>query len=248
MENELIKKTIRLGNSSAVILPNSWKYKKVRIQLVENSIVQDVFEILVKRELLKDIIGIYLVGSYAREEESESSDVDILIITNSINKQIKEGVYEITFVSKKRFEERIKKSLYLASLVKESKALLNESYIKKYKDMDLNIPLKKYLKEIKSVIKFNLENLALDKEMGNKISGGVVYSLILRLRELYLVDCITRNKDYSKQKFLNLIDNDLLYDSYLRVKNNKKVKDNNSIDEVSKLIDKMKKFIKQLEK
>ena len=201
-----------------------------------------------ENNLLNDIIGIYLVGSYAREEESEGSDVDILVITNSIDKQIKDGIYEITLVSKKSFEKRVKKSLYLASLVRESKALLNGSYIKKYECIDFNISLKKYLQEIKSIIKFNLDNLDLDKEMGNNLSDGVVYSLILRLRELYLLDCISRNKDYSKQEFLNLIDNDLLYDSYIRVKNNKKVKDNNSVDGVIDLIDKMKKFIKKLER
>lgn len=248
MEYEMIKKTIQFGNSSAVILPSTWKYKKVKIKLVERSIVQDVIKILSNREILKNVIGIYLVGSYARDEESEESDIDVLIITDSLDKQIKEGIYEVILISEKKFDETIKKSLYLASLVKESKTIINEKFIKGYKEKNFEIPFKKYIREIKSIIKLNEDIINLDKETGGKISDGVIYSIILRLRELYLIDCILTNKMYSKKEFLKLIENENLYNAYLRVKNNKVLKENSNPEEVKKIIDIAKKFIAKWEK
>jgi len=247
MKQQLIKNTIKLGNSSAVILPNTWKYKKVKIQLVEESITEDILEILLKSDLLKQTIGIYLTGSYARNEETQDSDIDILIITERIDKQIKQGSYEIVLVSKKKLKERIGKSLYLTALVRESKTLMNNDLIKEYRKIGLNLPLKKYLKEIKSMIKINKQIIDLDKDAGDKVSDGTVYSVILRLRELYLINCITKKKQYNKKEFLNLINNQGLYDAYLRVKNDQKSKDNSQVEDVEKVLDISEKLIKKLE-
>ena len=91
-----IKKAIKAGNSSAVILPRAWLNKEVRIELIKKTpeaILYDVLEILKKHILLESITGVYLVGSYARGEEDENSDIDVLVITNNIDKEmISEGI------------------------------------------------------------------------------------------------------------------------------------------------------------
>ena len=77
-----IKKTIKAGNSSAVVLPRAWLNKEVRIELVKKTpetILHDVLEILKKNIDLASVIGVYLVGSYARGEAKKRSDIDILI-------------------------------------------------------------------------------------------------------------------------------------------------------------------------
>jgi len=247
MQQQLIKNTIKLGNSSAVILPNTWKYKKVKIQLVEESITEDILEILLKSDLLKQTIGIYLTGSYARNEETEESDIDILVITDSIDKQIKQGTYEITFVSKDNLDKKLKSSLYLISLIKEAKPLLNKPLIEQYKKATTNLPLKKYLKEIKSMININKQMADLDKDAGDKVSDGTVYSVILRLRELYLINTILNKKQYNKKEFLELINNQGLYGAYLRIKNDQKSKDNSQVEDVEKVLDISEKLIKKLE-
>ena len=103
MKQELIKKAFKLGNSAGVLLPIEWINKKVSVKLVEESISQDIFEILEKSNLLKNTIGIFLAGSYARGEETELSDIDVLILTDEINKQVKIGKYEIIFISQDKF-------------------------------------------------------------------------------------------------------------------------------------------------
>ena len=102
MENQ-IKKAIKSGNSSAVILPRSWLNKEVRVELLEKTpeiILSDAIDILQKYIKLKEIIGIYLVGSYAREEQDKNSDIDLLIITNNIDREIiHEGIYNLLIIS-----------------------------------------------------------------------------------------------------------------------------------------------------
>jgi predicted nucleotidyltransferase len=247
MKQQLIKNTIKLGNSSAVILPNTWKYKKVKIQLVEESITEDILEILLKSDLLKQTIGIYLVGSYARNEETEDSDIDLLIITDSIDKQVKQGIYEIIFISKKKFKERIGKSLYLTSLVRESKSLMNNEFIKEYKEIGLKLSLKEYLKEIKSMIKINKQIIDLDEETEDRVIDGTVYSVILRLRELYFLNCFKNKKEWNKKQFLELIGDEKIYDAYLRIKNDKKTKDDSLVKDVKKVLETSEKLVKKLE-
>ena len=98
-----IKKAIKAGNSSAVILPRAWLNKEVRVELIKKTpemILNDVIEILRKNISLKWVIGIYLVGSYARQEQDENSDIDILVITDDIDKNmIEEGIYNLVIVS-----------------------------------------------------------------------------------------------------------------------------------------------------
>jgi len=86
---ELIKKTIRVGNSAGVLLPLDWYGSYVKVILEKPSPSKEVIEILMRYNLLGDVIGVYIVGSYARNEQIEYSDVDILVITESTNKKIK---------------------------------------------------------------------------------------------------------------------------------------------------------------
>src|SRR3989344_5224637 len=151
MKYEIIKQAFKLGNSAGVLLPSEWKGKKVAIKLIDKSIPQEILEILEEEGLLKSTIGIFLAGSYAREEETELSDIDILVVTDNIDKQTKIGKYEIIFVSKDKFEKSIRKNLYLASLINEAKAILNNDFLKYYKNKISGVSIKKHLDDIKSV-------------------------------------------------------------------------------------------------
>jgi len=251
MKSEIIKQTFRLGNSAGVLLPINWKNKKVKIQLIEKSITEDILEILEEKDLLKNVIGIFLAGSYARGEETESSDVDILIITDSIDKQIKIRGYEIIMISKEKFEKNIKNSLYLASLINESKTILNNDFIKNYKIQISNILIKKSLKDIKSITKINENFIELDEQMETNTSDETIYSIILRLRELYLIECLKKENELSNKEFIGIIKRITgsveAYNSYLRIKNDQSTKQGIETSQAKKLIDYIKSKIKSLE-
>lgn len=250
MKTEIIKQAFKLGNSAGVLLPIEWKDKKVTIKLIDKSITEEILEILDEKDLLKNTIGVFLAGSYARGEETESSDIDILIVTDSINKQIKIGNYQIVFISKEKMDKSIKTGLYLVSLINEAKAILNNDLLRIYKSRNKEISIRKHLDDIKSVTKINEQAVKIDEELGEKVPDGTLYSLVLRLRELYLIECLRNNKIQSNKEFLSIIKkiaSEESYNAYLRIKNDLKSKKIVSVKEARALIDEIKRKIRILE-
>ncbi len=250
MRNELIKQAFKLGNSAGVLVPIEWKGRKVSVKLIDKSIPGEILEILEEKNLLNNTIGIFLAGSYARGEETESSDIDILVITDNFDRQIKIGKYEIFLISKNKLDKSIPNSLYLASLINEARAILNESLLKHYKSGLKGVLIKKNLEDIKSVTKINEKAIDIDEELGEKVSDGVLYSIILRLRELYLIECLKKNEASSNKKFLNLIKkiaSEEAYNAYVRIKKDLKPKKVVLVDGARALIDEIKIRIKNLE-
>ncbi|MBS3080820.1 DUF2080 family transposase-associated protein [Candidatus Pacearchaeota archaeon] len=249
MKSEIIKQAFKFGNSAGVILPIEWKDKKVAIKLIDKSISQEILEILDKKDLLKNTIGIFLAGSYARGEETESSDIDVLIITDSVDKQIKIGKYEIISISKDKFENAIAKNLYLASLINEAKAILNEDFLKYWKNKIQGISIKKHLDRIKSMTKINEKMIEIDRESGEKVPDETLYSIVLRLRETYLIECLRNAKKPYSKEFISLIKriaSEESYNAYLRVKNDLKTKKVISVNEAISLINEIKRRMQGL--
>ena len=249
MKQELIKKAFKLGNSAGVLLPIEWINKKVSVKLVEESISQDIFEILEKSNLLKNTIGIFLAGSYARGEETELSDIDVLILTDEINKQVKIGKYEIIFISQDKFEKSILKNVYLASLINEAKAILNSSLLEIYKDKIGKVQINKNILEMECITRINNKVIEIDEELGGKVLDETLYSLILRLREIYLIGCLKNKKIPSNKEFLNLIRrvaSEESYNAYIRIKNDLKSKKVIPVEEAKSLIEEIKRGIERL--
>jgi len=250
MQYEIIKQAFKLGNSAGVLLPREWKDRKVAIKLVDKSITQEILEILDEKDYLKNTIGIFLAGSYARGEETEISDIDILIITDNINKQVKIGKYEIFFISKDRVDKYIRINLYFISLINEAKVILNNELLNDYKNKIKQISIKRYIEDIKSVTKINEKAIDIDEELGEKVSDETVYSVVLRLRELYLIKCLKNNIIPSNKEFLDLIKkiaSEESYNAYLRIKNDLKPKKVIPVKEARAFIGEIKKRIGSLE-
>ncbi|MEK6873679.1 MAG: nucleotidyltransferase domain-containing protein [Nanoarchaeota archaeon] len=249
MKSEIIKQAFKLGNSAGVLLPIDWKDKKVVIKLIDKSISQEILEILDEKDLLKNTIGIFLAGSYARGEETEASDVDVLIVTDNIDKQIKVGKYEIIFISRAKFDKSILKSLYLFSLINEAKAILNEDFLKYWQNKIQDIPIKKHLDGIKSMTRINEKMIEIDEELGEKVLDGTIYSIILRLRELYLIECLKNAKKPNNKDFISLIKriaSEESYSAYLRIKNDLKSRKVIPVNEARALIDEIKRRVNNL--
>lgn len=241
MKQELTKKIVRVGNSAGVILPREWLNGKARIELISKplNIKKDVIEIL--ENYLEYIIGIYIVGSYARGEETEQSDIDILVITNDISKKITEGKYNIILVQKSKLEEYLKRNImpFLPMLI-EAKPILNGELLDKLKKVQLTKDnLRGHLEIVKSGLAVNKEFIKLDKELDEDASDANSYSLVLHLRSVYIVDCLIKNKLWSTNGLLSLIKKITgsvrVYGGYLRVKNDKKEREELPLEEAEKL-------------
>jgi predicted nucleotidyltransferase len=251
---ELVKKAVKAGNSSAVILPRAWLNKEVRIELLkktQETILLDIISIIKNHISLEEIIGIYLAGSYARGEEDENSDIDILIITRSTDKEmIKEGIYSILIVSSELLSQKLEKDLFpIGAMLKEAKPLLNSYYLDSIEIKVTNKNIKWYLGTTKE--KINLIKNILHKTKTRKIKDNITYTLILRIKTLYIIERLIKNKKYSKTEFINLIKNITgsknAYKSYLAVKNNKE-KQEISIEEAKKLYNYLKNQLIEVKK
>ena len=98
-----------------------------------------------------------------------------------------------------------------------------------------------------------MEKIAIElAEMQNEnISDNIMYSLVLRLRQIYIVDCLIKNKIPRKKELLNLIKKISgslkSYWGYLRIKNNEKDKNELPIEESKKLYNYLVKKIREQE-
>jgi len=255
MEQELIKPIIRVGNSAGVLLPISWMNGKAKIKLVETpiNIEKDILEILSPH--LSEIKGIYLTGSYARNEQTSDSDVDILVITEKTSKRIENGKYSIILINENSLKEQLNDNILpLLPMIKECKPIINSKLIEQYKNTHLTRKnLRFHIETTKSAMKMNKEAIKLDKELSsNKVHDSSVYSLVLRLRGTYIVDCLINNKIPTTKGLLYLIKKITgsleSYYSYKRVKSNKKDKDILNIKEAEHLHDYILNKIKKQEK
>jgi len=252
---ELIKTTTSWGNSAGVLLPREWKNKEVKIILIDRTsqVKKEIFDIL--NSYLDDIIGIYLVGSYARNEQTQKSDIDLLVITNKINKRIERGKYSIILIPEEKIKKQLERNILpLLPMLKEAKPILNAPLIEGYKETRLTKKnIKWHIDTTKSAMNVVKASIKVSKEIGINESDASAYSLILRLRTLYIIDCLKNNKIWTKKDFLRLVKKIagslISYEEYLRVKaGNKKIRDKLPLKEAENLMNYNNKKIREIEK
>jgi len=253
-----IKKTIKAGNSSAVILPRSWLNKEVRVELIKKTpeiILSEVIDNIKKYVSLEKIIGIYLVGSYARGEEDENSDIDILVITSDIDKEmISEGSYNILIMSTELLKQKLNQDLFpVGQMIKEAKPILNSNYL------DL-IGVKITKKNIRWYLDTTEDKLRIIKEIIDKmkkknkkyLNNKIAYTLVLRIRTLYIIEKLIKNDNYSKKDFIKIIKNISkginAYEGYLAVKNSLEERNGINIEETERLYTYLKNQLSKVKK
>jgi len=250
----MIKKIIKVGNSAGVILPKSWYGGEAKVELIKKplNIQEEIFKILEPN--LTDIIGIYLTGSYARNEQTKDSDVDIIAITENEEKEIIKGKFHISIYPLEKIKNTLNNNpiLILPRLI-EARPILNQPLLEELK----SIKIKKenfieFIKEIKSIITINEELLNLYKE---SIPPSITYSLVLRSRAIYLIKNIINKKIASNKLFKEYISKNInkkeiedVYEVYKSIRDNKKPKKQINKNIAKILLNFLKKEIINLEK
>lgn len=251
---ELIKNTIKVGNSAGVLLPKEWLGNQVRVILEPLNLDKEIVEILMRENILGEVLGVYVVGSYARGEQTIESDIDVLVITGSINKKIKKGKYEIICISQEEIKSQIERNILpILPMVREARAIINKELIEQYASSKLTLKnLSYHIETTKSAMKVVEKDIELSKKMNEKASDAAAYSLILRLRTLYIIECLKHEKIWSRKDFLKLVKNITgsvtSYERYLNSKNKKNEESRLPIEEAEKLMKYINKKIKEIEK
>lgn len=252
-----IVRSIRIwGNSAGVLLPREWAGKEARITLIDRSpeIRKEVFDML--SPYLEDILGIYLTGSYARNEQTGESDIDIIAISNKTKKEIISGKYHVSIATL----EGIKKTLdarpeLILPRLDEARIILNKSLLEELKSrkIDKN-SFKEFTEESRRIIKINKGFIELDKEQGFKDldSVNLVYSIVLRLRGIFLINKLLKKEKYKKKDFLKWIEKEIgreaekVYCVYSRIRDGRKIKAKIKTEIAEKLLRKLEKEVGKL--
>ncbi len=223
VQEQIRKKVVPFGNGSIVYTPKDWIGREVIVTLPRYSLREEIFNIL--EPYLPCIQGIYLYGSYARGENEQNSDIDLLVVSNKDFK-IKRERYEVTVISLEKLKENIRKNPVYMLVIKEAKALLNDHILEELKKIELNKKnLRWLLEDTESILDINREII----EMEQTDFNGVAYSLVLRLRLVYMIDCLLKNKVYTNKGFRKYAENigvksiKKLLDFYRKSRDNKKI-------------------------
>lgn len=253
---EITRSVLKWGNSAGVLLPKEWIGNEAKIILIDRTsqIKKEVFEIL--DSYLEDILGIYLVGSYARHEQEKYSDIDIIAISSKTKKEIKSGKYSISIIPIESIKKTLKSNpIMIYPRLIEAKTILNHPLVEELKAIKITkISFKEFIEDTKRIIKINKEFIELDKLEGNRLTSiSIIYSLILRLRGIFIVKCLLDKKKYSKKLFLKWLETSLgektaeVYRIYTYLRDEKKIKEKIEIKTAESLLNLLKMEIKRYE-
>lgn len=233
----MIKQAIKVGNGAGILLSREYLGSLVEVRIItpnEEKIKKQILEKV--NPHLENIMGIYLVGSYARKEEREDSDIDILIISNK-KLQIHMENYHIICLNYDELLKEMEKSIieYYPMLL-EAKTILNGEILKSLLIKPITKEnLKWHIDSTKSALKIVREALATeDKDL--IVNDAIIYSLMLRLREIYLADCILDRKIGNVKGLIRYSERiksiEKLYNTYRKLRDDKKVKIEVEIGEI----------------
>ncbi len=207
VQEEIEKEVVGFGNGSIVYTPKKWIGKKVIVILEKKplNIKSEVMEIL--KPYLGSIEGVFLFGSFARKEQTEESDIDILVIAGKKIPVKKEGKFDFLVRTKEEFIREIKvdPTLFLRQIVSEVVPILNESLLKELRETESNPDFQKYLDGTLAAFKKTKEILDGNKNNDFLDANAPIYSLILRLKGLFIIQCHEKKIQFSNKKFRRLL-------------------------------------------
>ena len=248
----IIRNVGKWGNSAGVLLPKEWAGNQVNIILIERTeeIKKEVFDILADK--LEEIMGIYLVGSYARAEMREDSDIDIVAISSNLREEIVSGKYHISVIPIDIARRNIKKNpLMLLPRLIEAKVLLNRHLLSELKKIKFEKGfIKRYIDETKDIMKINSGLLELNK-IEKYTDNEILYSLVLRIRGIFILNCLLNKKSYSNKLFFKNLEKGVgkneskeIYRIYKSYRADKKIDRKIKLETGRKLLEILRKDIK----
>lgn len=258
--DEVVKQVVPFGNGSIVYTPKKWVGQTVKVILEAEPI--DVNESVMQslRPFLPHVGGIFLYGSFARGEQTPDSDIDVLVVADKKFELIKKGRFDFTVIDANTLKRELKgrDPFYFYSILQEAKPILNEGLLLQLQKIKINrLDFKWLLQEAESALKIVEQFLQLDKLQERKEldSTAIVYSMILRMRRLFMVQCILKNEKHSNREFKSAlnkkgISKELVarfYEIYNAERNEKKAKASVGIREAEMLYQITKNELKKMQ-
>ncbi len=259
VKEQIRRKVARSGNGGAVWVPRDWLGEEIIVTRIESqklSLEEELIKILLP--YLKDISGVFLYGSYARKEETQNSDIDILVIAKNKLKIENTKRFDINFIEVKKIKEAVQKNPFIYAIINEAKPIINSYLLEDLKQnkKDFKDFIKWFKETTYDSINIANEFIGLDKLESNYLdSYNVVYSLILRLKGIFLIKLVLEDKEFSNLSFKRFITQFIsesefrkLYGVYRSIRDDKKLGDLKiEISLIKKLFEVLQQEVKNLD-
>ena len=252
-QEQITRMVKSFGNGAHVFVPKDWAGEQIQIIKPAKKSLRE--RILLELDpYLDSIEGVYLYGSNARSEQVLDSDIDLFVITNKKIKINSKG-FEILCLKQEDIEKAVKiEPLLMYSIFSECQTIINSKLIENIKaNYEPSLKdFKIFLEDSKRMIKVSEEFL--QSENSDYVSGdAVIYSIVLRLRGLFIIHSLLKGKKYSTDLFkkwvksnLSPTDFDLIYGAYRSSKNEKKFKQKIKVKDLRLLLNFLNKEIIKL--
>ena len=200
---ELVEKqVVAFGNGSIVFTPKKWIGKTVLVVREEKpvDVAGTIMDAL--KPFLGSVQGVFLFGSFVRGEQHEGSDIDIVVIADKKLALGKKSNVQAVVLTRKSLEKALKDdaNLFLHQALKEAKPVLNETLLQELRSLNIAPDVRPFFEN--TVGAFKKVNALLDLEQGKFLeSKASMYSLILRLKTLFIIQCHVKKKAFSNKAF-----------------------------------------------
>lgn len=253
ISEQIRRRVARSGNGGAVWVPKDWLGEEIMVTRLETpklSLEEEIINILLP--YIKDISGIFMYGSYARKEETKYSDIDILVIGRNKLKIENTKRFDIDFIEIKKIREVVQKNPFIYAVINEAKPIMNSNLLDELKQSknDFKDFIKWFKETTKDSIKSTKELINLDEVDSNYLASySILYSLILRLRGIFLIKSVLSNKEFSNSSFKRFMTK-FIKESEFRIvyKIYRDIRDDEKIDDVKIEINTADKLLKILQK
>ena len=245
MQEQIIRKVTLVGNGAHIFVPKEWLGKNVIVSKAQEKTLNEKIFSLIEPHL-ESIIGVYLYGSQARNEAQEDSDIDLLIITLK-DLKIKQLGFEIICLKENELDKAIKSSPEIMySIIAEAKPIINPKLLQELREKHTPNPsdFKKFINSTEKIIRINSVALKEEEKLGKEtLDTSSAYSIMLRLRGLFIISNLLKNKPSSNKDFKNWIESNIqnieyskIYAIYRAVKNSIPIKQKIKISDLKLLL------------
>jgi predicted nucleotidyltransferase len=202
----VMKMVKKYGNSGGIYLPSDWIGGKVSVNLVDEPM--DPMKDVLEKISLEHVISVILFGSYARNEAQRGSDIDMIIVTDEGTKlripgEIKKN-YDVRVLNLHALKKSVASDPLLYKAIKDDAvALINHSILDELRDAEPPyIMIEERLDMIESSVKITKNIIEIDSAQAAELA----YPVILRLKEVIIIECLLDDKKY----FTHLLEKEIM--------------------------------------
>jgi predicted nucleotidyltransferase len=203
-ETKVVKK---YGNSGGVYLPSSWIGGRIEISLVSRPPEPGKDLPLAFAERMQHIVSILVYGSYATGEYTSGSDIDVIVVTDNhirgmkVPEELRGMNYDVRIMRADDIRRLAGRDILLSKSLEDAKGILNDSFLDELRSIRPKGSLRKRI----GLARSSLGIMKSIFETGGD-NSGLVYPLMMRIKEMLLMECALDGKRYS----LKLLENRIL--------------------------------------